>query len=263
MLISATLGILCASLTGPLIIGGALFWTTFNGRLTPEDAFTTLGFAMLLNEPLNKLVMGYPNLTSGLACVGRIQEFLALEANHQTAPEAANDADRGSDVADFDEKGQALQVVEEKAKSLPTEASNIFELADASLAIQGTDKKVLHDINVSIKRYSVFMVVGPTGCGKSTLLKSVIEESHIASGARYVEQGPKAFCDQSPWIQNKSIRDNIIAYSPFEEGWYDKVVDACQLKKDFSLLAGGDRKLAGSNGVKLSGGQKHRIVSTK
>ena len=46
---------------------------------------------------------------------------------------------------------------------------------------------------------------------------------------------------QQAWIQNSTLRDNILFGRPFEPTKYDKVVDTCALKPDLEILPGGDK----------------------
>ena len=62
-----------------------------------------------------------------------------------------------------------------------------------------------------------------------------------------------------PWIQNKTIRDNIVFGLPYNEKWYQRVLSKCQLVKDLEVLPAGDLTELGEKGVNLSGGQKARI----
>ena len=40
---------------------------------------------------------------------------------------------------------------------------------------------------------------------------------------------------------------------------YEKVLEACSLKKDLEILSFGDQTVIGERGINLSGGQKQRI----
>ncbi|MFS7928217.1 putative ABC-type xenobiotic transporter [Helianthus anomalus] len=40
---------------------------------------------------------------------------------------------------------------------------------------------------------------------------------------------------------------------------YEKVLEACDLKKDLEVLSFGDQTVIGERGINLSGGQKQRI----
>ncbi|KAK1456724.1 ABC transporter [Colletotrichum cuscutae] len=69
-----------------------------------------------------------------------------------------------------------------------------------------------------------------------------------------------AYCSQSPWLENGTLRQNILGISVFEKKWYDSVVSACGLEADLQALEKGDLTVIGSNGVNLSGGQKQRVA---
>jgi hypothetical protein len=53
------------------------------------------------------------------------------------------------------------------------------------------------------------------------------------------------WCEQRPWIQNRTLRENILFDAGFDEERYQKCVEACALKPDMELLADGDSTLIG------------------
>ncbi|KAI0768063.1 P-loop containing nucleoside triphosphate hydrolase protein [Trametes elegans] len=116
----------------------------------------------------------------------------------------------------------------------------------------------LHDVNLAIPEGQLAAIVGPVGCGKSSLLEGLIGEMRRTGGTvRF--KGSVAYCPQSAWIQNATVRDNIIFGRPFDEDRYWKAVhDAC-LEADLDLLPNGDMTEVGERGISLSGGQKQRI----
>ncbi|KAI7678884.1 hypothetical protein KC353_g22360, partial [Hortaea werneckii] len=69
-----------------------------------------------------------------------------------------------------------------------------------------------------------------------------------------------AFCDQTAWLRQGSIKDNIVNDSEYNHAWYESVIDACELSVDIASFAEGDNFAVGSQGQALSGGQKHRIA---
>ena len=66
--------------------------------------------------------------------------------------------------------------------------------------------------------------------------------------------GSTAYVSQNHWLQNKSVRENILFGEEFDEVWYDTVVEAADLKVDFETFVNGDLKVIGPGGGKLSGG---------
>lgn len=98
------------------------------------------------------------------------------------------------------------------------------------------------------------MIIGPVGCGKSTLLKAILGEITVSNGIIEVASLDIAYCDQTPWIINGTLRDNVIAFSSFESKWYNTVIHACALDVDIAYLPDGDSSNLGSKGLTLSGG---------
>lgn len=45
---------------------------------------------------------------------------------------------------------------------------------------------------------------------------------------------------QQAWVQNMTVRENILFAKSFDSIRYKSVVDSCALGPDFELLAGGD-----------------------
>ncbi|TKA78197.1 hypothetical protein B0A49_05202 [Cryomyces minteri] len=69
-----------------------------------------------------------------------------------------------------------------------------------------------------------------------------------------------AYCAQSPWLRNLTLRENILGESAFNRVWYGTVTRTCGLQTDFSTLRKGDETMVGTKGISLSGGQKNRIA---
>lgn len=110
---------------------------------------------------------------------------------------------------------------------------------------------------------TLVIIVGSVGCGKSTLLKGLAGETPVLEGEFFIKYPDLAFCEQTPWLTNASIRDNVLgenSLSEFDAGWYSVVISACALDMDLKRMPAGDETLVGSKGAKLSGGQKQRIV---
>lgn len=72
-------------------------------------------------------------------------------------------------------------------------------------------------------------------------------------------RGTVAFVPQQAWIQNMSLKNNVVFENHFSQSSYDSVLDACALRADLKMLTAGDETEIGENGINLSGGQKQRI----
>uniref|UniRef100_A0A3B4F4P8 Multidrug resistance-associated protein 1 n=1 Tax=Pundamilia nyererei TaxID=303518 RepID=A0A3B4F4P8_9CICH len=91
--------------------------------------------------------------------------------------------------------------------------------------------------------------VSTCGCGKQLNMR----------GVPVSLQGSVAYVPQQAWIQNSSLKDNIIFGQERRQSWYQHVVEACALQPDLDILPAGDDTEIGEKGVNLSGGQKQRV----
>ncbi|XP_057725546.1 ABC transporter C family member 3-like [Arachis stenosperma] len=116
----------------------------------------------------------------------------------------------------------------------------------------------LKNINFEVFHGMRVAVCGTVGSGKSTLLSCILGEVPKVSGTLKV-CGTKAYVAQSPWIQSGKIEDTILFGKEMDKEKYEKVLEACSLKKDLEILSFGDQTIIGERGINLSGGQKQRI----
>ncbi|KAL4483214.1 hypothetical protein ABPG74_019240 [Tetrahymena malaccensis] len=137
----------------------------------------------------------------------------------------------------------------------------------------------------SLQKGTLNVVVGRTGSGKSALLNALLKEmdcfnycrrvfdksislisksenenSQIINNSTFYLEGRVAYVAQNHWLQNKSIRDNILFGEEYSQKWYETCLKVCELKEDLQAFKEGDQKLVGPNGSNLSGGQKQRIA---
>ncbi|KAG9409753.1 hypothetical protein AC1031_020065 [Aphanomyces cochlioides] len=132
--------------------------------------------------------------------------------------------------------------------------TNVQTPADASFTPSyGNDKVV-----VAIEDGELVVIHGAVGQGKSSLCSILLGEMVKTNGSVFVG-GQVAYFSQQPWIQNTTIRENILFGKPYDRTKYQKVIDACALAKDIASFPAGDRTEIGAKGLNLSGGQKARV----
>ncbi|XP_045473551.1 multidrug resistance-associated protein 1-like isoform X2 [Harmonia axyridis] len=117
---------------------------------------------------------------------------------------------------------------------------------------------VLQDINIHLSKGSLVAVVGQVGAGKSSLISAFLGEMEKCHG-QVNTFGSVAYVSQQTWIQNDTIKNNILFGRKYNEKLYTSVLEACALKEDLKILPGGDLTEIGEKGINLSGGQKQRV----
>ena len=97
------------------------------------------------------------------------------------------------------------------------------------------------------------------GLDSSQLIPAVHCPEQKGQEAKININGTTAYVPQQAWIQNASLRDNIIFGREFREKFYNQVIEACSLLLDIDLMPDGDETEIGEKGINLSGGQKQRV----
>lgn len=218
-------------------------------QLTAPIAFTALSFFTLLRSPLDQLA----DMTAIV-----IQSKVSL--------------DRISDFLEEDETSKYEQLGEKRDENSP-----LVGFQNASFAWNSTSETdfKLRDLDITFAPGKLNVVIGPTGSGKTSLLMALLGEMELLSGKVFLPgiiprndliidpntglTESVAYCSQSAWLLNDTIRNNITFSAPFNQERYDRVVEMCGLSRDLQILAAGDQTEIGEKGIALSGGQKQRV----
>lgn len=115
----------------------------------------------------------------------------------------------------------------------PQETSPLLVITNASFGWNPDARPDVSDDSITLLRRQFAFIIGPVGSGKSTLLKGILGETPSSQGFVYSDSRSIAYNDQTPWIQNATIQQNILGISSFEEPWYSQVIRACALELDF------------------------------
>ncbi|GMT11144.1 hypothetical protein PFISCL1PPCAC_2441, partial [Pristionchus fissidentatus] len=225
--------------SAPLLITLSILSTytlLMHERLTAAKVFTALALVNILIMPLNAFPWVLNGLVEALVSLKRLKRFFALP-----------DIDYPHLYTLSQNPDQYLEV---------DNASFSWKLIE--------DLQTVTGISFVGYKGSVIGVGGPVGSGKSTLLLGLLGEATVDAtklGIRQeiLDEGI-AYVGQQCWLSRGSVRDNILCGLPFDEGMYNRVVDAACLTRDIKCMPGGDGYEISENGATLSGGQRVRVM---
>ena len=210
-------------------------------KLDAAASFTALSLISLIASPMNILIAAIPQINSAMACFERIQSFLnsGTRMDHRLPLENA-------DVSSLDQQTSAsnsgVELRDLSPLLGPREISPIMIIRNASFGWNSGGRPDVSDINLKLLQRQFCFIIGPVGSGKSTLLKGILGETPSTQGFVYSSSQSIAYNDQTPWIQNATIQQNILGVSSFDESWYSQVIRACALEFDISKLPKGHGK---------------------
>lgn len=231
----------------------SLYWK--DGSLLTAQTFTSIALINLLTTPVLMLIQLMPQLLQCISFFDRIQEYCNY-ADDNVARDESNEPSEhtGSSIS--------LQSLTPTTPTQPADLTkHVLAVENKSFAWEKSKPFFLKDISLKLLPGTITVCVGVVGSGKTMLLKSILGETISNLGKESDHTAPIAYCAQQPWLENTSIRNNIIGASHYDAQWYKTVQSACALDADFRALERGDKTTVGSKGLNLSGGQKQRIVS--
>lgn len=125
----------------------------------------------------------------------------------------------------------------------------------------------LNKIELEVKKGDFLCILGPIGSGKSSLISAILGDMHLHEndelgnkGKVNISKGQNiCYVAQQAFVQNDSLKNNILFGRPFYRKIYQDVIKSCALESDLKQLEAGDETIIGEKGINLSGGQKQRI----
>ncbi|XP_054158120.1 ATP-binding cassette sub-family C member 2-like [Oppia nitens] len=218
----------------PMIIAGISFTIYTLTSIEPfsaKKAFVSLFVLNMIRSPMARLPNVLSHLARAIVSFRRIQKYLSAE-----------------------ELDESLGIIDDVSHH-----RYAISLRNCIFAWNINEEPILKDITLNIKRGSLVAIVGRVGSGKSSLFSAILGDMYQTGGQRSTIAGSVSYVPQTAWIQNMTLRDNIVFVSEYESTKYERVVNACALKTDFDLLPARDLSEIGEKGINLSGGQKHRV----
>ncbi|WPK24594.1 hypothetical protein PUMCH_001873 [Australozyma saopauloensis] len=235
----------------------------------PATIFASLSLFNVLSQQVFMLPIALATASDAIIGVARSGEVLSAE---EIDPEATATEASPEVKALMDAEGLAIRV---QNASFAWEAKNPVALDTSSAdkvdsADPSTEEKVaenesleaisisqLKSISLSVKKGEFVAITGLIGSGKSSLLNALAGFMKRTNGNVSVN-GNLLMCG-APWVQNTTVKDNIVFGNELLEQKYKDVIYACSLESDVEILPAGDQTEIGERGITLSGGQKARI----
>ena len=245
-------------------------------KLTPATVFSSLSLFNTLRVPFNLLPVVIGQVTDAWTSIGRIQEYLMAEeqqddviwnmqAKQGVLIEHAHFVWERTATQDFEDKDPRAKRNAKPKKKYKKGFKNqsIADLDEKDTrggenAWSNAEPFALHDINISVNRNELVAVIGTVGSGKSSLLAALAGDMRRTSG-QVTLGGTRAFCPQYAWIQNTTVKENILFGKDMDRKRYEEVIQVCALQPDLDMLPAGEETEIGERGITLSGGQKQRL----
>ncbi|MGS2614672.1 ATP-binding cassette domain-containing protein [Micromonospora sp. LZ34] len=127
---------------------------------------------------------------------------------------------------------------------------------------------VVRDVDLTVERGQLVLVVGPVGSGKSSLLRALAGIVHhtgrltwngepVTEPELFLRPNQVGYVGQLPRVLSGTVADNITLGHPVDAAG---AVATAQLEHDLAAAGGGLGLLIGHKGTRLSGGQLQRLA---
>ena len=224
---------------------GAIY--AVHGGISVGQLSCFLSYANQYTKPFNEISGVVTELQNALACAARI--FALIEEEPQT-PEPEN------------------------VRTL-TDVEGRVELSHVDFSYV-PDKKLITDLNLTVKPGQRVAIVGPTGCGKTTVINLLMRFYDVDSGKICVDGADirevtrrslrenYGMVLQETWLKAGTIRDNIVMGRP--DATEEEVIAAAKASHAHSFikrLSKGYDTVIGEDGGSLSQGQKQLLCITR
>lgn len=223
-------------------------------ELTPATAFASLAVFNELQFALNVVPDVFVTGLESLVSLRRIERFLAqpeIETPHPLLqPPTETVALRNATIRWPVAVSGSPESEHEARTGTCTPHSGTFMLRDISIDF------ALGDLN---------LICGPLGSGKTLLVQALLGEADLVGGQILAPRSPPngvftfaedhsiltkdswvipsqvAYVPQAAWLQNSSIRSNILFGLPMDYERYQATIECCSLTKDLAALDDGDQ----------------------
>ncbi|KAJ3132928.1 hypothetical protein HK100_004842 [Physocladia obscura] len=256
------LPVLCSCIT--FMIYGSIH------TLEPSAIFSSLSWFNQLRLPLIVFPIVLNASAEFTVALGRIEALLlAAEVENLNVIDSSSEYAVSIENGEFEWSGEVYghgfdkpktEVSKRRGPSVSSGNDTPRSKSSEEVIIEKIAPQVssLKNINLHIKKGELVAIVGAVGSGKSSLLNAFIGEMRKVSGNMKFS-GSLSYAAQTAWIQNATVKENIVFGKPFDKQKYLHALVDSALLPDMKVLQDADNTSIGERGINLSGGQKQRV----
>ncbi|KAF7312081.1 ABC protein [Mycena indigotica] len=218
--------------------------------------FASFSLFQLLRQPMMFLPRALSNIADARNALNRLTRVFQAETfdNDKAAFIVNPNQDLALRIQDACFKWESPLKEEDNTNTKGGKEPEKFKTAE----LEDQEPFAIQNVTMRIPRGTLSGVVGRVGSGKSSLIQGLIGEMRH-TGGEFSFGGRVAYSPQTAWIQNATLRDNVLFGQPFDSDKYWRVMDVACLLPDLKLLPDSDLTEIGEKGINLSGGQKQRV----
>lgn len=218
-------------------------YLAYQQRILVGDIALYQNYFSTIVQQVSAIITLIPTITKGLESVRSIGEVLLAE-----------------------------DVEENEGKEKVEKVEGEFEFCNVDFQYNKESPRILHELNLKVKKGETIALVGESGAGKTTILNLVIG-FNLANEGKVLLDGKDmttldlrtyrkhlAVVPQNTILFSGTIRDNIVyGNNDVDDETLNRVIDAANLRDLIDSLPDGWDTMVGEHGGKLSGGQRQRI----
>ncbi len=158
--------------------------------------------------------------------------------------------------------------------TIGNEQFDILSLRNVSFSYEHSNREIITNISLDVKRQQSIGITGGSGAGKTTLIDLMLcllapTKGEISVNGQSIMGNPKhwwnmvAYIPQTPFLSDDTIRRNIalgVDESRIDEQRINNAIVSAQLGSFIDQLPDGINTVIGDRGIRLSGGQRQRIA---